>query len=125
MATTLPVPFQMGTAMAPRLTAPAALAERQQAADTFEAVVDRFLPQYSKTVKAKSYGESERCLLMAAKPLHSKPIAAVAQRDIAEVLSIHGRRAFGACGSGGTCDRSVGFSRPFGRSHQNLAAGSF
>jgi hypothetical protein len=45
------------------------------------------LTQHAKTVKPRSYSEIERYLLTVGKPLHTKPIAAVTRRDVAEVLS--------------------------------------
>jgi integrase len=60
---------------------------RQQAADTFEAISRRFLAEHRKSARPATYSETERYLLTVAKPLHSKLIAAVQRRDIAEVLS--------------------------------------
>jgi integrase len=69
---------------------PAAAKEvsRQQAAETFDAIARRYLAHHIKSVRPNTYRENERYLLTVAKPLHALPIARVARRDIADVLSI-------------------------------------
>jgi integrase len=60
---------------------------RAQAADTFKAISDRFLALYQTAVQPATYSETERYLLKTAGTLHSRPIATITRRDIAEVLS--------------------------------------
>jgi integrase len=53
--------------------------------ETFEKIARRYLAQMN--VRPKTYAESERYLLVLAKPLHSKPITSITRSEIAEVLS--------------------------------------
>jgi integrase len=62
-------------------------AARQPAAETFEKIARRFLVEQGKKLKPRSLVETERYLLVVAKPLHSKPVAEITKRNIAELLS--------------------------------------
>jgi integrase len=57
------------------------------AAETFEKIARRFLAEHAKGAKSSTYTETERYLLVVAKSLHSRPIASIVRRDVAEVLS--------------------------------------
>src|SRR5262249_55171005 len=60
---------------------------RQQAAETFKPVAERFLAHKEKAAKPRYYVEIRRHLLVNAKPLHGLAVAGIKRRDIAELLS--------------------------------------
>jgi integrase len=62
-------------------------AARVRAADTFGAILPRFLERQQARLKPRSYQEVERHLLAHAKPLHGRPIDAVDRRAIAVRLA--------------------------------------
>jgi integrase len=62
-------------------------AGRQQAVETFEKLVERFLVEHEKEVKPKTHRDMQRYLTVAAKPLADRPLATITKRDIAEILS--------------------------------------
>src|SRR6516162_2952723 len=57
------------------------------AADTFGALLPRFLKYQSARLRPRSYVETERYLTVNAKPLHGSPIEAVSRRAIAARLA--------------------------------------
>jgi integrase len=57
------------------------------AADTFGALLPRFLKYQSARLRPRSYVETERYLTVNAKPLHGSPIEAVSRRTIAARLA--------------------------------------
>jgi integrase len=63
-------------------------AGRQHAVETFEKIAERFLVEHAKEVKPKTHKDSERYLIIAAKPLFGRSIATITKRDIAEILSL-------------------------------------
>jgi integrase len=60
---------------------------RTRAAETFGALLPRFLERQRTRLKPRSYVETERHLQRDAKPLHSSPIEAVTRRTIAGRLA--------------------------------------
>jgi len=60
---------------------------RAAAADTFGALLPRFLRYQSARLRPRSYVETERYLTVDAKPLHGSPIEAVTRRTIADRLA--------------------------------------
>jgi integrase len=67
---------------------------RAAAADTFKAIIARYLVELPKKVKknkqrirANTVSEIERYLLVVAESLHAKPITTITKRDIADLLS--------------------------------------
>jgi integrase len=56
---------------------------RARAAETFDAILPRFLQHQRARLKPRSYQELERHLLAHAKPLHGHPIDAITRRTIA------------------------------------------
>jgi integrase len=63
------------------------LEAREQAAETFGALLPRYLAQQRAKLKPRSYVETERHLLVAAKPLHSHPVKKLDRRVIAMRLA--------------------------------------
>jgi len=59
---------------------------RAKAAETFGALLPRFLERQRARLKPRSYEETERHLLVHAKPLHGHPIEAIERRTIATRL---------------------------------------
>ena len=60
---------------------------RQQAAETFGALLQRYLARQRAKLKPRSYVETERHLLINAKPLHSRAVKSIDRRTIAALLS--------------------------------------
>jgi integrase len=60
---------------------------RQQAAETFGALLPRYLARQRAKLKPRSYLETERHLLTHAKPLHSRAVKAIDRRTIAARLA--------------------------------------
>jgi predicted small metal-binding protein len=60
---------------------------RKEAADTFGALVERYLETRKPEWRPRSYAEVSRHLTKHAKPLHGQPITAVSQRAISELLN--------------------------------------
>jgi integrase len=60
---------------------------RARAAETFAALLPRFLARQRARLRPRSYVETERHLQMYAKPLHGRPIEAVDRRAIAGLLA--------------------------------------
>ena len=60
---------------------------RAQAAETFGALLPRYLARQRAKLKPRSYVETERHLLVHAKPLHSRPVATIDRRTIAARLA--------------------------------------
>jgi integrase len=60
---------------------------RVKAAETFGAILPRFLERQRARLKPRSYEEVERHLLAHAKPLHGRPIEAIDRRAIATRLA--------------------------------------
>ena len=60
---------------------------RAKAAETFGALLARFMERQRARLKRRSYEEVERHLLMHAKPLHTRPIEAIDRRAIASHLA--------------------------------------
>jgi integrase len=60
---------------------------RARAAETFGALLPRFLERQRARLKPRSYEETERHLLAHAKPLHGLPVEAIARRTIATRLA--------------------------------------
>jgi integrase len=62
-------------------------AERAQAAESFAALLPRFMERQRARLKPRSLLEVERHLLRQAKPLHGRPVAQITRRDIAKLLT--------------------------------------
>jgi integrase len=60
---------------------------RARAAETIGAILPRYLQHKKAKIRSSTYRETERYLLVHCKPLHGRPIAAVARRDVALRLS--------------------------------------
>src|SRR5262249_37541594 len=60
---------------------------KKQAAETFGALVDKYLQDRKPALRQRSFAEVERHLRKNARPLHRLPITAVSQRNIATLLS--------------------------------------
>jgi integrase len=69
-------------------------ANKAQAKDDFKTIADRYLiwlptkvKKNKQPIRARTVGEIERYLLTTAESLHSKPIAGIIRKDIADLLS--------------------------------------
>lgn len=60
---------------------------RARAAETFGALLPRFLERQRARLKPRSFEETERHLTMHAKPLHARPIEAIDRRTVAARLA--------------------------------------
>jgi integrase len=63
------------------------LEAREQAAETFGALLPRYLARQRAKLKPRSYVETERHLLVNAKPLHPHPVKKIDRRTIASRLA--------------------------------------
>jgi integrase len=57
-------------------------------AETFGAIIERYLPRKQREMRPKSFQETERHLRHYAKPLHSLPLAEINRRTIAKLLGV-------------------------------------
>jgi hypothetical protein len=73
-------------------------AARQAAADTFGSLANEYLEKRKTEWRPKSESEFRHYLLTKAKPLHTVPVTAISQRNVAEArrrLPGHARLHFG------------------------------